>query len=146
MTKKWRVTAGTILDFFAPVPQVGGATMYATQGTGSVCLEDTEGARFYLTMQYVGKDLFGADGTPVEGDGVCAFTDLDGNALFGTIRLDAGGVNTERVNSILLTITSGSGRFANLRGTIPLSSHVSPSGSDTRYVGFIAGEGDLEAP
>jgi hypothetical protein len=97
-------------------------------------------------MQHVGKDLIGADGTPLEGDGVCAFSDLDGNGLFGTIRLDTGGINTERENSILLTVTSGSGQFANVSGTIPLCSHVSPSGSDTRYVGFIAGEGELESP
>ena len=52
MNTIWRITGGSILDFAAPVLRPDGGTMYASLGTGSVCLEREIEGKSYLTIAF----------------------------------------------------------------------------------------------
>lgn len=138
---KWKLSGGSILEFDAPIMRADGVTKFNTKGEGVLCLENQLGLKSYLTLTYAGSDLMSAEGVAIEGNGLFQLADLEGNEIFGSMHLDAQGVNNECMNSVVLTIESGNGKFRGISGMIPFSSRVTPSRSETRYFCFVEGEG-----
>lgn len=139
--EKWKLSGGSILEFDAPIKRADGTTKFNTKGEGVLCLENHLGLKSYLTLTYAGSDLINAEGVAIEGNGLFQLADLDGNEIFGSMQLDTRGVNNESLNSVVLTMESGNGKFRGINGVIPFNSRVTPSTSDTRYFCFVEGEG-----
>lgn len=124
---------GVLLAASVPASASGRSVTLTGQGTGTIRLDTVTGAITgeesgvssvlgTYTVRLQGRAALAADGT-VMGTGTATIVAANGDQLVGDFTVTGDG----QTQTVVVTITGGTGRFANATGTLTVICHSGPS-------------------